>query len=715
MVDYQAHTETTRLGQREPIETPHITSAETPCSSRQSLLDSDPALKSWDGEACPSRRRFTLWQSIGLFSFLSLILGTVFTLASCGILVYLWWGADLSRDRNEPEFWTTIVTSGWAARVATICSAVIRTSIAVQVGAIAAALSAVILETTGVRLNDVPILSSERASKSGFINIFPAVLRQTTGNPLSILYSLIIVLGLTIMAVSTFISTILLSDFTTEKVASPGVTHDQAIASKHPADWRFNYKGPAYWGSKPSAQWRFAEDRIGNSQYGDTGDVYRAMLPFSEAASRTSLESYNGAAMVANFRTVCRAPPLENSSISAEGMVSPHFGDAKDSVSAVLNTTGPTECMLYCRDKGELTGWPVSICDYSGSFMARPDLPIDPKTEAKHSFQQMLVVNATTNIAADGFRNTNGGPPPKRLRNLTYEMGDVWTKAYDANGDHVLSATFCFFNAYPAQIYSVSMSGRQTAREPSLNIKTDSARLQLGNEGETKKRGILDLNIGSRLNVSSRLVDFVEGVPMEDGPTHDPFYRTLGLEHPSMSSTTWGMMSPAQEVEQGWSANLAHISLFQSIIQETEDPAMSIQALMTRLYQMVYYNWLEEYDLKYPVNTIHTEDRLIPTRWAGLITVLVLVAVHLGLAVSTVFLFVLKTKASALGNTWHTLAQTAQMTDGADGANMMLDGEIEKWTKATGRDADVCGIKKSGENGKVEVQWLRKRSQGLRE
>ncbi|KAH7240900.1 uncharacterized protein BKA55DRAFT_596290 [Fusarium redolens] len=484
-------------------------------------------------------------------------------------------------------------------------------------------------------------------------------------------------MGLTIVAVSTFISTILLSDFTTTKVASPGVTRNQAIASKHPADWRFNYNGPTYWRSKPSAQWRFAESQIGKSRYGDTGDVYRAMLPFSDVTSRTSLESYDGPAMVANVRTVCRAPSLKNSSISANGLVSPHFGNATDSVSAVLNTTGPAEY---------------------------------PKTERDHTFQQMLLVNATTNIAADGFRDTNGGTPPKRLRNLTYEMGDVWTKAYDASGGHVLSATFCFFNTYPAQIYNVSMSGRQIAREPSLHPrKIDDARLQLGNEKDSAKRGILDLNIGSLLNVSSRLVDFVEGVPMKDGPTHDPYYRTLGLERPSMSNTTWGMMPPAQEFEQGWSANPAHVSLFQSIIQDTEDPATAVQGLMTRLYQMVYYNWLEEYDLKYPVNTIHTADRLIPTRLTGLIIVLVLVAIHLGLVLTTIVLFALKTKASALGNTWHTLAQTARMTDGAEGADMMLDDEVEKWAKATGRDSDVCGITKSGENGKVGVQLLKQR------
>ncbi|KAF4420430.1 glycerate-and formate-dehydrogenase [Fusarium acutatum] len=93
-----------------------------------------------------------------------------------------------------------------------------------------------------------------------------------------------------------------------------------------------------------------------------------------------------------------------------------------------------------------------------------------------------------------------------------------------------------------------------------------------------------------------------------------------------------------------------------------------------------------------------------PMKWTGLFIVLVLVAVHLGLVFTTIILFVLKTKASALRNTWHTLASTAQITDSANGADMMLDDEVEKWVKVTGRDSDVCGIKRSGEGGKVEVQ-----------
>jgi hypothetical protein len=50
------------------------------------------------------------------------------------------------------------------------------------------------------------------------------------------------------------------------------------------------------------------------------------------------------------------------------------------------------------------------------------------------------------------------------------------------------------------------------------------------------------------------------------------------------------------------------------------------------------------------------------------------------------------------------------MADGVEGADMMLDDEVEKWTKATGRNTDVCGIKKSGKDGKVGVQLLRNRS-----
>ena len=147
---------------------------------------------------CLPRRRVDLWQQFGLAGFLTVTLGNIVILASCMLLLYLWRGTKSARDRQEPEFWRTIVSNDWTARVVTIGAAAIRTSMGIQFGLVTAALSATILETSGAHLNDIPALSLERASKSGFFNVLPVVLRQTTTGRSGRVYSFIIVVGVTI-------------------------------------------------------------------------------------------------------------------------------------------------------------------------------------------------------------------------------------------------------------------------------------------------------------------------------------------------------------------------------------------------------------------------------------------------------------------------------------------------------------------------------------
>ncbi|KAF4339882.1 hypothetical protein FBEOM_6180 [Fusarium beomiforme] len=203
---------------------------------------------------------------------------------------------------------------------------------------------------------------------------------------------------------------------------------------------------------------------------------------------------------------------------------------------------------------------------------------------------------------------------------------------------------------------------------------------------------------------SDRFSDYLPRLDYND------YLEEAGLDHidgdlkhilrelPVGSTTGWNMAFPKGFRDGYWSPNRAHTSLFQSIFQEDGDgdPAPVIQGLMTRLYQMSYYDQLEEYDLKFPVTTVHTTDRLVPVRWAGLVIVLILVSIHLALVFTTMILFLLKTKSSTLGNAWHALAQAARITDAVEGAHMMLDKEVKKWAEASGRDKDIYRIAKSG-------------------
>jgi hypothetical protein len=99
------------------------------------------------------------------------------------------------------------------------------------------------------------------------------------------------------------------------KIAASNTTRNITIASSTAGHIR-GLKGISFWHSPPVAHWRFSEAEPGKplSVEGviDTGDVYRATIPFSEETDRASLEYYFGPAMVTNSRTACVGPAFES-------------------------------------------------------------------------------------------------------------------------------------------------------------------------------------------------------------------------------------------------------------------------------------------------------------------------------------------------------------------------------------------------------------------
>lgn len=653
-----------------------------------------------------SRRRFSWWQSIGILGVLTLILGTLIILASCGLLIFLWKGTEAALNRNELDFWKTIVSRGWAPQVVTIGFAAIRTSIALQIGLLMAALAAIMLETSGVRFGDIPLLSTQRAAKSGPLSIVLAVMGRTTSGLSGYLHSFIIILALIIILILPFVSTILLSDFAMTRIAAPAMTTHPSITYSNNSQFSSRGEnGASYWKSKPSAQWRFAESQLDEAKYGDTGNTYRAMLPWANEEARASLELYKGPAVVTNPRTMCTAPSSDSFSIEQTSR-NTIFVVLQGSTSSKPNTT----CRLVSRtvidDHRELyegkTVWPITICsrpeDIENSGGPYADL-VDPKNGERYVFQKILVLNASRLV--DDYHKDD----PAMVKNLTFTSDDVWTKATDRQGEHVLSVSVCYFNEYLPQIYDVTMSGRAIPSEPILGTDdTMYVRIQFG-IGEYaepfEERGILKLDIGAHN-------DKTPSMPL------DPRLSEVFTQYASGDAQKgWAMSNvvPYASVLSSWGAHNAHTSVFQRIIQETRDPALAIQTLGTRLYQMVYYDWLNAYDLNLPVESVNATETLLPARWKGLTLVLSLVAVHFGLAIITMTLFFARTRASALGNAWQTVAQIVHTTNIPQGADTMLDSEVEKWAKATGQNKEVYAVSESAAGDKFEIQLRYRKGQ----
>ncbi|KAI8721393.1 hypothetical protein NCS52_00586800 [Fusarium sp. LHS14.1] len=666
----------------------------------------------------PRRRRYNRWRSIGKLRWFTLMFGTLVNSASCALLIFLWDGADAATDRKEPKlFWNTIVFRKWAPGTATICSAALRTSMALQLGVVVSALSAIMLETCGVCFQDIPIFSPERALLSSPTNIVLAVLRRSKRGFSGLIYSFIIVTAVMVMALSTFISTVLLSDFTTKQIAAPAITEDLKLTFNESAKFKED-NGVSYWKSKPAA-WRFAEVQDGKSSPGDTGDTYRAMLPFLDESSRTSLEFYSGPAMVVNTRTICEPLPLDVFSIEqnetrvtkrqlkyqngyyfAGEQTTRYSGPLNGSVILHIGREGGNDthqCQMHSNTSyGE--SWPISLC------VGLPDLhsipgknKSDPRSGKPYAFWEIIILNTTGNIEQEATFTTSDNLhpfPPLNKRadqpqNWTSKPNGLWTTAYD-NGLEMFNVSICYFNVYRPQIYNVTMRGHAIPFEPN---DTRSIHHQLDVEEPLwEARGILNLNITS----------YEEDGQEDSEENVDPTFNVTLSEHPVQARSAWNMMYDGKS-DFRWRAHRDHGSTFQSILQEKGDPTIAIQALGTRIHQMIYYDWLKDFDREYQVKTIHSTETLIPGRWIGLISVLILTGVHLVIVFATVVLFLSNTKASALGNVWQAAAQIAQTTGAVKSADGMLDKEVHKWAKTTGLDKEVYSVTESAGGNGIEV------------
>ncbi|UPK89105.1 hypothetical protein LCI18_000040 [Fusarium solani-melongenae] len=653
-----------------------------PLAPESNQSDSETGIKPEPGHP---RWRYLWWQSIGILGVLTLVVGTLIILASCATLIFLWKGADASAEHKEPKFWKTIVLNGWAPGTVTICSAAIRTWIALQLSLLVAALAAIMLEISGVCFGDIPLLSTQRASPSSPVGVLPTVIRRAARGQSGLIYSFIIITAVIVMLCSTFISTILLSDFRTRQIAALAMTRNLTIYLDDIGDF-FRNNGASYWRSQSASQWRFAEAQVGECSSGDTGDTYRAMLPFSDESSRTSLEFYSGLAIVINLRTICFPLLLDIFSIVPGESKSGAFGFSGFSIkianpvlrmSQKNNPERYQDCSLLSA-AGNRTSWALSLC-------------VDKALQNSNPLENL----SDQKVACLILEKTENGTHvvPKNLWKLTSKSQGLWTTVYDANGLDVFTASVCYFNAHRPLRYQVTMSGRAIASEPTF---TDDISLQLssGNRSrESETRGILELKIGSPIQES--------GVPRN--ASIEPQSRFAFRERPDTLGSSWSMMEETTVFNPGWRAHRAHSSLFQRIIQEAGDPATAIQAFVTRIYQMIYYDWLQDYDFDYPTSTIHSTERLIPGQWTGFVIVLILIGVHLGLVFTTVAFFVLKTKASALGNSWQAVAQIAHMANVVESADRILDKEVDKGAKTRGLDKGVYYVSESVEGNRIEI------------
>ncbi|WXC44588.1 hypothetical protein QX201_004324 [Fusarium graminearum] len=672
-----------------------------------------------------NNRRYSWWQSVGPISATILIVGTLVILASFFILIVLWQGAADAINHKTPmipSLWKTIVFKDRTAQVITICSATIRTSMSLQIGVLVSALAAVILETSGTRMMDIPVLSIGRMQSSP-IGMLPIVLRQAINSLSGAWHSCIIITSVIILLVSNLNSTILLSDLGNSDIPGPHVTNDKGISFRSSVG--IGAQDIMSWAVKPKAQWRFAETRFGKSTFGDTGRVYRAFLPFQDEYTRASLEYYSGPAVVANTRTICTPLPLYEISIGYRSEDVMRFGPTLHL--REKRYLREFECGILPTAGVNRTSWSVTLCsNHTGKDARQFDDELNTELNSdrtlllereKYLMRNIFIINTTADIWS---MLKEDGVIPKRLQKLSSKAEGLWTRIYDTTGAEVLAATVCNANIAKAGIYNVTMTGDAIPREPHwtpnfnyydgssytldrqgfLRNKTRSILSQFGigvETNDTAQRGILKLDIGP-------LTDEDNSYPPGPDRSGTDSYLDGVLDEKSVGSNTTWDMSDGNGVVQTWSAHELYRAVFLTSLLITGDPALAIQSVLTRLQQVPYYELLEHNDIIYPITTQHMTKRLIPVQWLGLGLVIGMAVVHLIQVFVVIIIFLSRTRLSALGNAWQAVAQATHVTKAVESSETGLDKDISAWAEANGQDKDIYVLSLSPQAGKVELR-----------
>lgn len=265
-------------------------------------------------------RRF--WHIIGVKGLLVISLGSLLPLGSTLFLCFLWLeAAEASKQEGAKpsRLWQNIVLAGWITRAVTITAAIIRSVITAQAAVVATMIASIIIESTGIHLSHLPILSIARAVALSPLDLAIPAFTNLRLSPGTVYLPIVIITTTSCFLTlgSQFIATILLSDFGIANIARPA---DVANRTVQPIE-EFTLGKP--WNAAPQAFWRFAEyrksteDRETPPHIADTGRALRAAL-WTDAKSRANLRFYSGEAHLWDARVVYHSPILANATCTTE-------------------------------------------------------------------------------------------------------------------------------------------------------------------------------------------------------------------------------------------------------------------------------------------------------------------------------------------------------------------------------------------------------------
>lgn len=676
------------------------------------------------------QKRRPFWEKLGYYNTAILVFGTWAIIIALAVLFFIWGGIAHARKTHYfPAFWTNLIeTRRFATRTVTLVSVVIRLATATQLGVFTAAMASLILERVGVATQDLPSISMIRC-----LNVGPHALALSVSNSKMtrelLPYGILIFLAILDAFALQFTSTILLSDFGRVEMTMATKTGKFLFGFDRNAteDSAVGYSGMDMWQSSPQSYQRFAEYSSGatkGSNYVDTGSALRAFLPFEESSAsyqsplQWNVRNYHGPALVLDARVVCVKPSMSN--ISFENGVYKITGsvDWKGTHPDLrpnpdLNSTDSLfKCVLPSPGNVSNRRWPLSLCNlgYHYAALAGSPRPDPPQYGWPTGLTTAHLVFNTTGQLEDLAND----PENAELKAMN-SSGPVWAKygRHDASFD----VSMCFFNPLPGD-YRVLITSDQSGwdsyiqRDNKTNTyNTTDIRIAYGATRNHTAKDRNQLQLRPESNWTAAESQYAYGIATTNNYLWDKLSRyqdSYTNDSTSETSMFTDMPSPPYGVHRH------HVAVVQDILQDTQDPALALQAIFTILMQMSYYDFASEFQYSQQGSYTNTLDLMVPSQWTFFGLVLGLLGLHFALLLIALVEFHAKSDMSLLGNAWQAVSQV--MSD--DTSNLVhhgatqTDREIERTMKEGGFAGDTTRLGRATSNGRIEAYTARRR-QGL--
>jgi hypothetical protein len=707
------------------------------------------------GFQSPSHRSFIT--KLGLWNIFVLAVGAIASFLAMAFLALLWAGSESARrGAPTPHVWWMIVEMGWATRVVTVASVLIRLATAAQMGIFAALVAAWVLETTGASAEHLPMLSIIRTVNNGpqshVWNVFHSFRVGTR-----YFYSTLVIFAILDALALQFTSTLLITDFRQTTVVQGDV---QSFVSYTAPDLYDSGAGNIqagygvdFYQSPPSTYVRFAEYAEPahlDANYADSGPTLRAYMPFGLSEDRDVLRGYNGPATVIDTRVRCSRPlvTIHNMTFMYESGDNSNYEVA---IAGQVSLEGKIPDLLVDNGSDDSEQRP----GFEGAFLMsavariywvnntdwRLSFTMVPRLQGVRGFANntldadntsalpILMLNATGNgwqSVLDGVVEVYADTLPVGPYNWTQTSNGIWADLKPSNDtlDIGLSATLCFANLN-SNNYVVSINEGHDFEEPKnmtwnqdLRSFDTSTVVRMLNKWDgnltTKDRGILKLNPPANWTASTISGHGSTGSEWLTNPVQNGLMK---LVNPAInqgartvqSGSAWGCTAAFTPFSTYNAVHRMHAAIFQDIMKSTGNPALAFQAFFTIMTQMTYYDFLPQYNIQSNATYSRSEQVEVPAQWIGFGVVMGLLILHAVLITTAVWLFLLKTDHSLLGNAWQAVAQvsSSDTMDTMHHASNMTDLEVKRLLRMKSCEDNDVVLRTGADGGRSQAVYRR--------